>query len=337
MEFEVNHEAASSPNSAVTAIPSDVSAPPSLGAATNDSETEPGSSIPSPADEPLIDMQSGVTFAPAITVSEPDLGATLTKESIPVVYSIVAEGLSKRFGKKTAVESVSLRVGQGEFFGFLGPNGAGKSTTIRMLCGLLRPDAGRIEVAGVDLMADPLGVKRRIGVLPEETNLYERLTGEEFLVFSGQMYGLERDETYARAESLLELMELTEDRRKLIVDYSMGMRKKVALASAMIHRPKVLFLDEPFNGIDPISVRAIRNIMLHLIERGATIFITSHVMEVIERLCTRVAIINHGKIVGEGTLDQLRTMAHADSISSLEDVFLTLVDARAEPEALNWL
>ena len=337
MEFDVNHDAASSPQCAVTVIPLDLGAPPSIGAATNRPETKPGSSISSPGEAPSIDTQSGVAFAPAITVSEPDLGATLPKESIPVVYSIVAEGLSKRFGKKTAVESVSLRVGQGEFFGFLGPNGAGKSTTIRMLCGLLRPDAGRIEVAGVDLMADPLGVKRRIGVLPEETNLYERLTGEEFLVFSGQMYGLERDETYARAESLLELMELTEDRRKLIVDYSMGMRKKVALASAMIHRPKVLFLDEPFNGIDPISVRAIRNIMLHLIERGATIFITSHVMEVIERLCTRVAIINHGKIVGEGTLDQLRTMAHADSISSLEDVFLTLVDARAEPEALNWL
>jgi ABC-2 type transport system ATP-binding protein len=273
-----------------------------------------------------------------VLVSEPPAPEQVSQEPpLPTVYSIVAEGLSKRFGKKLAVESVTLRVGQGEFFGFLGPNGAGKSTTIRMLCGLLRPDAGHIEVAGIDLMADPLGVKRSIGVLPEETNLYERLTGEEFLMFAGQMYGLSRDETHARAESLLDLMELTEDRRKLIVDYSMGMRKKVALASAMIHRPKVLFLDEPFNGIDPISVRAIRNVMRHLIERGATIFITSHVMEVIERLCTRVAIINQGRIVGEGTLAQLRSMAHADSVTSLEDVFLTLVDARAEPETLNWL
>jgi len=269
--------------------------------------------------------------------SQPVSVEPASAEPGPVEYSIIAEGLSKKFGKKTAVESVSLKVGQGEFFGFLGPNGAGKSTTIRMLCGLLRPDAGRIHVAGIDLMADPLGVKRSIGVLPEETNLYERLTGEEFLVFAGQMYGLPRDETYARAESLLDLMELTEDRKKLIVDYSMGMRKKVALASAMIHRPKVLFLDEPFNGIDPISVRAIRNVMRHLIERGCTIFITSHVMEVIERLCTRVAIINQGRIVGEGSLAQLRAMAHADSGTSLEDVFLTLVDARAEPETLNWL
>jgi len=256
---------------------------------------------------------------------------------VPPVFSIVADDLSKRFGKKTAVESVSLRVGQGEFFGFLGPNGAGKSTTIRMLCGLLRPDAGRIQIAGIDLMADPLAVKRIIGVLPEETNLYERLTGEEFLMFAGQMYGLSREDTRTRAESLLDLMELNEDRKKLIVDYSMGMRKKVALASAMIHRPKVLFLDEPFNGIDQISVRSIRNVMRHLIERGATIFITSHVMEVIERLCTRVAIINQGRIVGEGTLAELRTMAQTDSATSLEDVFLKLVDARAEPETLNWL
>jgi ABC-2 type transport system ATP-binding protein len=267
--------------------------------------------------------------ADVVVVEEPAVpGLPPAEPPPPASYSIVADGLTKQFGKKVAVESVSLRVGEGEFFGFLGPNGAGKSTTIRMLCGLLRPDAGRIQVAGIDLLADPLGVKRRIGVLPEETNLYDRLTGEEFLLFAGQMYGLSRDETRERAESLLDLMELTGDRRKLIVDYSMGMRKKVALASAMIHRPKVLFLDEPFNGIDPISVRAIR---------GATIFITSHVMEVIERLCTRVAIINQGRIVGEGSLSQLRAMAHADSATSLEDVFLTLVDARAEPETLNWL
>ena len=297
--------------------------------------SEAGDMLPAGTDRPEALLQAGTAIVDVSERGPSDVSAA--EPLAPAVYSIVADGLSKRFGKKTAVESVSLRVGQGEFFGFLGPNGAGKSTTIRMLCGLLRPDGGHVEVAGIDLMADPLGVKRSIGVLPEETNLYERLTGEEFLMFAGQMYGLHRDETRSRAESLLELMELTEDRKKLIVDYSMGMRKKIALASAMIHRPKVLFLDEPFNGIDPISVRAIRNVMRHLIERGATIFITSHVMEVIERLCTRVAIINQGRIVGEGTLAQLRTMAHADSVTSLEDVFLTLVDARAEPEALSWL
>ena len=252
-------------------------------------------------------------------------------------YSIIATGLAKWFGKKVAVSNVTLQVREGEFFGFLGPNGAGKSTTIKMLCGLMRPDSGQIQIAGIDLHADPLRVKRLIGVLPEETNLYERLTGEEYLLFAGQMYGLSKKEASDRAASLLELMELTDSRKKMIVDYSMGMRKKVALAAALIHRPRVLFLDEPFNGIDPISVRSIRNVMRQLIEHGTTIFITSHVMEVIEKLCSRVAIIHNGQIVAEGTLNELREAAHTGSDTSLEDVFLTLVDARVEPETLNWL
>ena len=255
----------------------------------------------------------------------------------PARFSIEAYGLAKTFGKKVAVSNVTLQVREGEFFGFLGPNGAGKSTTIKMLCGLLRPDGGRVQIAGIDLHDNPLEVKRLIGVLPEETNLYERLTGEEYLLFAGQMYGLTKKEASDRSASLLELMELTEARKKLIVDYSMGMRKKVALAAAMIHRPRVLFLDEPFNGIDPISVRSIRNVMRHLTEHGTTIFITSHVMEVIEKLCSRVAIINAGRIVAEGTLSELRETAHTGADTSLEDVFLKLVDARIEPETLNWL
>lgn len=255
----------------------------------------------------------------------------------PVPYSIAAEGLYKRFGPKTAVDNLTLRVREGEFYGFLGPNGAGKSTTIRMLCGLLRPDAGHIQVAGHNLLADPLAVKAQIGVLPEETNLYERLTGSEFLLFAGQMYGLSRDEARARAGDLLDLMELTDDKDKLIVDYSMGMKKKAALASALIHRPKVMFLDEPFNGIDPISVRAIRNVLRHLTERGTTIFISSHVMEVIERLCSRVGIIHQGRMVGEGTLAELRAASQSSGDSSLEDIFLKLVDARVDEETLSWL
>jgi ABC-2 type transport system ATP-binding protein len=251
--------------------------------------------------------------------------------------SIVALGLTKKFGEKVAVDGINLRVGQGEFFGFLGPNGAGKSTTIKMLCGLLRPNAGSIRVAGYDIAQNPLDVKRNIGVLPEETNLYERLTAEEFLRFAGRMYGLPLDEARRRTEDLLELMELTESKDKLIVDYSMGMKKKTALASALIHSPKVMFLDEPFNGIDPISVRAIRNVMRHLVERGTTIFISSHVMEVVERLCTRVAIINRGRIVGEGTIPELRAKAEAGGDSSLEDIFLKLVEARVDEETLSWL
>jgi ABC-2 type transport system ATP-binding protein len=255
----------------------------------------------------------------------------------PANYSIAAQGLYKRFGALMAVNNVSIHVREGEFFGFLGPNGAGKSTTIGMLCGMLRPDAGWIQIAGYDLKTQPLEVKAHIGVLPEETNLYERLTGREFLLFAGQMYGLSREEAEARATDLLERMELIEAKNKLIVDYSMGMKKKAALASALIHRPKVMFLDEPFNGIDPVSVRAIRNMLRQLTLRGTTIFISSHVMEVIERLCSRVAIINKGSIVGEGTLADLRAMSRSASDSSLEDVFLRLVDARVEEDALSWL
>lgn len=251
--------------------------------------------------------------------------------------SVAASGLVKRFGATVAVDGISLRVGEGEFFGFLGPNGAGKSTTIKLLCGLLRPDAGSVQVAGHDLAREPLEVKRHIGVLPEETNLYERLTGEEILLFSGRMYGLPLDEARRRAADLLDLMELTGDKNRLIVDYSMGMKKKTALAAALLHRPKVMFLDEPFNGIDPISVRAIRQALRQLTEHGTTIFFSSHVMEVVERLCTRVAIINHGRIVGEGTVSELRAQAEAGGNSSLEDIFLKLVEARADEAALSWL
>jgi ABC-2 type transport system ATP-binding protein len=251
--------------------------------------------------------------------------------------SILATGLTMRFGDLTAVDDLHLEVAEGEFFGFLGPNGAGKTTTIKMLCGLLRPSAGNIRIAGRDLHQEPLEVKRAIGALLEEVNLYERLTAREFLVFSGQMYGLALEEARRRTSDLLELMELTDDKDRLIVDYSMGMKKKTALAGALIHRPRVVFLDEPFNGIDPISVRAIRNVLQHLRQRGTTIFFSSHVMEVVERLCTRVAIINHGRIVAEGDLAELRAAAQAGGDSTLEDVFMALVEARAEAEAIEWL
>jgi ABC-2 type transport system ATP-binding protein len=252
-------------------------------------------------------------------------------------YSILATGLTKRFGEVVAVDRIDLRVGEGEFFGFLGPNGAGKTTTIRMLCGLLRPTEGTIRVAGHDLDREPLEVKRRIGVLPEEISLYERLSGEEFIVFSARMHGLQLDEARSRATDLLELLELTEAKDRLIVDYSMGMKKKTAFAAALIHQPKVMFLDEPFGGIDPISVRAIRNVLQHLAGRGTTIFFTSHVMEVVERLCTRVAIIHEGRIVGDGALAELRAKAQAGSDSTLEDIFMKLVDARGDEELLSWL
>ncbi len=257
-------------------------------------------------------------------------------------YGILARGLTKHFGSTPAVDGIDLRVREGEFFGFLGPNGAGKTTTIRMLCGLLRPTAGRVWIAGRELAAEPLAVKREIGVLPEEVGLYERLTGREFLEFAGRMHGLDLEETRRRSGDLLELLDLAEARDKLIIDYSMGMKKKTAFAAALIHGPKVMFLDEPFGGIDPISVRAIRDVLRQLTERRTTIFFTTHVMEVAERLCTRVAIINRGRIVGEGGVAELRAKAQAGDRSrggdsTLEDIFLKLVEARVDEETLSWL
>ncbi|MGO8671428.1 MAG: ABC transporter ATP-binding protein [Capsulimonadaceae bacterium] len=248
-------------------------------------------------------------------------------------YSIWARGLTRVYkgegkgGDFLAVDRLDLQVAPGEFYGFLGPNGAGKSTTIKMLTGLLRPTAGRVVIAGRDLAGDPLGVKRLIGVLPEELNLYERLTATEFLLFAAQMYGLPLTEARRRADSLLGLMELSDSASKLIVDFSMGMKKKTALAAAMIHEPRVLFLDEPFNGIDALSSRKIRDVLRQRTALGTTIFFSSHVLEVVEKLCTRVAIIARGRLVGEGTMDELRASTQD---SNLEDIFVHLVsDATA--------
>lgn len=249
--------------------------------------------------------------------------------------SIWARGLTKTYGggrKRSdvvAVAGIDLSVAPGEFYGFLGPNGAGKSTTIKMLTGLLRPTAGHVVIAGYDLLADPLAVKKVIGVLPEDLNLYERLTAPEFLLFAAQMYGLPRAEAHRRTDALLQLMELEEAGNKLIVDFSMGMKKKTALAGAMIHEPRVLFLDEPFNGIDPLSARNIRDVLKQRTDQGATVFFSSHVLDVVERLCTRVAIIAQGRLVGEGTLDELRAQTHD---SSLEEIFVRLVSGASPLE-----
>ena len=255
--------------------------------------------------------------------------------------AIVAQGLVRRFGSKIAVDSLNLTVQRGEFFGFLGPNGAGKSTTIKMMVGMLRPSAGSVWVGGVDVWCDPIAARSLMGVLPEQLNLYDRLSGREFLTFAGHMYGLSKQEVQRRAEGLLTVLTLHDDADKLIVDYSVGMRKKIALAAALIHRPQVLFLDEPFEGIDPISSRVIRNILRDLTGSGVTIFFSSHIMEVVERLCSRVGIINQGRLVAEGTLQELRERAghdgHTDEGATLEDIFLQVVGAQQEGGNLSWL
>jgi len=252
--------------------------------------------------------------------------------------AIVTRDLVRLFGKKAAVNHLNLTVSRGEFFGFLGPNGAGKSTTIKMMVGLLRPTSGSVWVGGVDVWKDPVQARSLMGVLPEYLNIYERLSGREFLVFAGHMYSVPGADIPRRAEELLQVLTLADDADKLIVDYSVGMRKKIALAAALIHRPEVLFLDEPFEGIDPVSSRVIRDILHNLTQHGTTIFFSSHIMEVVERLCTRVGIINQGTLVAEGTLQELRERASGeDKDATLEDIFLNVIGARNENHNLSWL
>jgi ABC-2 type transport system ATP-binding protein len=251
---------------------------------------------------------------------------------------VVTEGLTRRFGAQVAVDGLSLAVPAGAFYGFLGPNGAGKSTTINILTGLLAPTSGRALVLGHDVALDPLAVKRRIGVVPDGLALFERLTGEEQLHFVGRLYGLGAAETARRTRELLEAMELGGDARKLVAGYSHGMRKKLALCCALIHNPRLLFLDEPFEGVDAVAAKGIRDLLSRLVAGGqTTIFLTSHVLEIVERLCTHVGIVDRGRLVAHGPLAELRRGADGGE-RSLEALFLSLVGGGRDPaRGLDWL
>src|ERR1700734_3621004 len=223
--------------------------------------------------------------------------------------AILTENLTRTFGALTAVDGVNLSVTAGQFFGFLGPNGAGKSTTIKMLTRLLPPTSGRIRLLGIDFAADPVEVKRQIGVVPEGMGLFERLTGAEYLNFVGRMYGLDRETAGKRTAELLDFMQLSDQPKALVTDYSHGMQKKLALAAAVIHGPRILFLDEPFEGVDAIASGTLKAMLQNMIARGATIFLTSHVSEIVERLCSHLAIIHRGRLVAQGSLEELRAGA----------------------------
>ena len=259
--------------------------------------------------------------------------------------AIKTEKLTRRFGALTAVDEMDLQVVVGQFFGFLGPNGAGKSTTIKMLTGLLAPTAGRMELLGVDFAAHPVEVKRQIGVVPEGMGLFERLTGVEYLRFVGRMYGLDRETTEKRAQELLEFMQLADRERTLVADYSHGMQKKLSLAAAVIHGPRILFLDEPFEGVDALAAGALKALLGRMTERGVTIFLTTHVLEIVERLCSHVAIVHKGKLVAQGSLEELRAGVPGsegeEGQKTLEQIFLSIVGQsggeRAKFEELTWL
>src|SRR6202022_2737814 len=265
--------------------------------------------------------------------------------------TISTENLTRRFGELVAVEDVNLRVARGQFFGFLGPNGAGKSTTIKMLTGLLAPTAGKIQILGLDLVTNLVEVKQQIGVVPEGMALFGRLTGSEYLNFVGRMYGLGRETAAQRTAELLEFMQLTGEPKKLVADYSHGMQKRLTLAAAVIQGPKVLFLDEPFEGVDAIAAGTLKTMLQGMIARGATIFLTSHVLEIVERLCSHVGIIHRGRLVAQGSLEELRAGVEAQAASpqlaqnadgaaklSLEQIFLrTVGGSRSGAQELSWL
>lgn len=248
--------------------------------------------------------------------------------------------LSRSFGRFQAVQDLDLFVPQGSFFGFLGPNGAGKSTTIKMLTGLLKPSSGQVQILGQDIWRSPETVKRQIGVVPEKLHLFERLTGPEYLEFVGAMYGMQEELIMLRREELLELMELSHRKELLIADYSHGMRKKLALAAALIHNPRLLFLDEPFEGIDAVSAKILRELLQDLISRQVTIFLTSHILEVVEKLCDHLAIIHNGRLIASGPLAQILDRLNVGSpagTASLEDAFIEIVGPKKMTSQLSWI
>jgi ABC-2 type transport system ATP-binding protein len=246
--------------------------------------------------------------------------------------AIETRALRKVYGDTAALDGVDLTVPAGSFFGFLGPNGAGKTTMIRLLAGLAPPTGGEIRIFGVELASDSAGVKRQTGLVPEESLLFDQLTGSEMLEFAGRMYGLGRAVARERARELLELFELSSAGRKLVADYSKGMRKRLAMAAALIHRPRLFLLDEPFEGVDAIGARLMKQLLEEQVRAGATIFLTSHVLEVVERLCDRVAVIDRGRLVLEGRMSEL-----AAGSRTLEDVFVQVVGAERPAPALRWL
>jgi len=240
-------------------------------------------------------------------------------------------GLRKSFGEKEAVAGIDLEIAAGSFAGLVGPNGAGKTTSLSMMTGLLRPDAGQILINGLDVWADPPAAKAIIGVVPAEARLFDRLSGEELLEYAGRLRGLPVGEARARAAQLLDVLDLTADAKRLVADYSTGMRKKAALGCALIHNPSVLFLDEPLEGVDPVSADSIRRMLTNYVGSGSTVLFSSHVMELVEQVCDHVSIISQGRIVATGTTEQVR------GGKTLQRAFIDLVGAKASEEGLSWL
>jgi ABC-2 type transport system ATP-binding protein len=244
---------------------------------------------------------------------------------------IKLEGVTKRYGKFTAVQPLELQVRRGELFGFLGPNGAGKTTTIRMVAGVLRPTAGRVLIAGHDVSKEPLEAKQHVGYIPDRPSVYEKLTGSEFLRFVSGLWGREGPQAEKRADELLDLFELTNWKNTLVESYSHGMRQKLLISSALVHAPDLIVVDEPMVGLDPKAARLIKELLKHFTAAGGTVFLSTHTLEVAEALCDRIAILHDGKIRAMGTMDELRSEAAAGT-AGLEEIFLKLTGSEGVKE-----
>ena len=280
---------------------------------------------PDPVDQPD-PAQHPVSAQHPVPVDQP-----VPPQPAAPVAALSIRGLAKRFGQKIAVDGLSLDVPAGSFFGIVGPNGAGKTTTLSMATGLLRPDFGTAVVHGVDVWARPLEAKRLMGILPDGVRLFDRLTGEQLVTYAGLLRGMDKDVVASRVGELLAALDLAQDAGTLVVDYSAGMTKKIALASALIHAPRLLVLDEPFEAVDPVSAANIRSILDSYVASGGTVIVSSHVMDLVQRMCDHVAVVAAGRLLAAGTVDQVRAGA------SLEDRFVQLVGGRSHTEGLEWL
>ena len=279
-----------------------------------ESEPEPASD-PEPSPDPVAAAEAVVTDVPAATASD----------------AIVIRGLVKDFGDQRAVNGIDLTVPAGTFYGIVGPNGAGKTTTLSILAGLLRADAGEVEVCGIDQATDPLGAKRVMGVLPDRLRTFDRLTGRQLLHYYGLLRGLSADVIEKRSADLMRAFDLSGAVGRVVSDYSAGMTKKIMLAGAMIHSPRVLVLDEPFESVDPVSSAVILDILRAYVDHGGTVILSSHGMDLVERVCSRIAIIVGGDVLAEGTIDEVRAG------QTLESRFVELSGGASEVEGLEWL
>ena len=245
--------------------------------------------------------------------------------------AIEIRGLTKAFGQKVAVDRINLDIPSGSFYGLVGRNGAGKTTTISMVTGMLMPSEGTAYVRGIDMWADPLKAKAHLGVLPDGVHLFDKLTGEQLITYSGYLHGIDKETVASRVKDLLTAMDLTDAAGRAVADYSAGMTKKIALAAALVHAPSVLILDEPFEAVDPVSAANIQDILRGFVASGGTVIISSHVMDLVQRLCDHVAVMDSGRILAAGTVDEVRAGM------SLEERFVQLVGGRTSSEGLSWL